>query len=214
MTLPVPQNVIDEFAYLEDASKQPPLADTSVTRSGVIRFTFPNTITVGSVKAIRAQDIVAWNIILTNKWQRPIYFAVTCTLDSKIGLERYFRMDGLAERLVPFRAPSNGRIIVDTILAANIFNSPAGFSKTFQRGYKYRGLNDSTVYYDDNVMRLMSNYRNAFLRLAMYHLNLTRNNAKAVEALDSMEAKIPHSVIPMDYRLLSDVANFYKYAGA
>jgi tetratricopeptide (TPR) repeat protein len=63
-------------------------------------------------------------------------------------------------------------------------------------------------------MRLMLNYRNAFLRLALYHLNLTRNNAKAVEALDSMEAKIPHSVIPMDYRLLSDVANFYRYAGA
>ena len=214
MILPVPQNVVDEFISLEDASKQPPLADTSVTRSGVIRFTLPNTITVGTVKAIRAQDIVTWNIISTNKWQRPIYFAVTCTPDSKIGLEHYFRMDGLASRLVPIQAASSEGIIVDTILAANLYHSPSGYSKTFQRGYKYRGLNNSAVYYDDNVTRLIFNYRNAFLRLAMHHLNLTHNNAKAIEALDSMESKIPHSIIPMDNRLLSDVANFYKYAGA
>ena len=214
MILPVPQNVVNEFIYLEDALKQSPLVDTSVTRSGIIRFIFPNTIMAGSVKAIRAQDIVAWNIISTNKWQRPIYFAVTCTLDSKIGLERYFRMDGLAARLVPVQAQNNEGIIVDTILAANLYNSPSGYSKTFRRGYKYRGLNDSTVYYDENVTRLTLNYRNAFLRLAMYHLNITHDSVKAREALDSMEARIPHSVLPIDNRLLYDVANFYKYAGA
>ena len=200
--------------YLEEASKQSPFADTSVTSSGIIRFTFPNTITAGSVKAIRVQDIVTWNIISTNRWQRPIYFAVTCSPDSKIGLERYFRMDGLAARLVPIQAPSSEGIIVDTILAPNLYNSPAGYSKTFQRGYKYRGLADNTVYYDENVAHLTSNYRNAFLRLAMYHLSLTHDNAKALAALDSMEAKIPHNVIPIDYRLLYDMANFYRYAGA
>jgi len=213
MILPVPQNVVNEFIYLEDALKQLPLVDTSVTRSGIIRFTFPNTIMAGSVKAIRAQDIVTWNIISTNKWQRPIYFAVTCTLDSKIGLERYFRMDGLAARLVPIQAQNNEGIIVDTILATNLYNSPSGYSKTFQRGYKYRGLNDSTVYYDENVTRLMLNYRNAFLRLAMYHLNITHDSAKAREALDWMEVRIPQSVFPIDNRLLYNVANFYKYAG-
>ena len=59
----------------------------------------------------------------------------------------------------------------------------------------------------------MLNYRNAFLRLAMYHLNITHDSGKAREALDSMEAKIPHTIIPMDYRLLVRCSNFYKYAG-
>ena len=212
MTLPVPQNVVNEFIYLEDVLKQSPLVDTSVTRSGVIRFIFPNTITVHSVKAIRVQDIVVWNIISTNKWERPIYFAVTCPLDSKIGLEHYLRTDGLAARLVPIHAPSTEGIIDDTILAANLYNSPSGFSKTFQRGYKFRGLNNSAVYYDENVALMVSNYRNAFLRLAKHHLSLTHNDEKTIEALDSMEAKIPHNVIPIDYRLLYDVANFYKHA--
>jgi hypothetical protein len=214
MKLDVPQSVINQYNATGDATQQGSLIDTSVVRTGQIRFTFPNTMTFGTVKAIRVQDIMAWDIISTNRWQRPIYFAVTSTPDSKIGLEKYFRMDGLAMKLVPIRTQSDEGMIVDTILSANLFNSPAGYSKTFRRGYKYRGLNDSTVYYDENVTRLTMNYRNAFLRLALYHLNQSHNFAKATEALDSMEAKIPHSVMPMDYRLMYDVSNFYNYAGA
>jgi hypothetical protein len=213
MKLDVPQSVINQYNVSGDATQQATLIDTSVVRSGQIRFTFPNTMTFGSVKAIRVQDIMAWDIISTTRWQRPIYFAVTSTPDSKIGLERYFRMDGLAMKLVPIRAPSDEGIIVDSILAANLLNTPAGYSKTFQRGYKYRGLNNPTVYYDENVTRLTMNYRNAFLRLALYYLNQTHNFAKAIEVLDSMEVKIPHGVMPMDYRLMYDVANFYNYAG-
>jgi len=52
------------------------------------------------------------------------------------------------------------------------------------------------------------------LRLSLHYLNQDHQNAKALEALDSMESKIPERVIPMDYRVLYDVANFYRYAGA
>ncbi|MGA7161342.1 MAG: DUF2723 domain-containing protein [Bacteroidota bacterium] len=213
MTLPVPPNTAAENAYMNDSTPRAFVSDTSAGGAGAIRFIFPSTMTVGSVKAIRVQDIVTWNIISTNKWQRPIYFAVTCSSDSKIGLNRYFRMDGLAMKLVPVQAPSDQGIVVDTILTANLYNSPAGYSKTFQRGYKYRGLNDSSVYYDENATRLMTNYRNAFLKLALENLTRSHNYTKAAEALDSMESKIPHKVIPMDYRLLYEVANFYSHAG-
>ena len=214
MALRVPQDVVLQYSSTSDVSKQYPVLDTSVTNSGVIRFTFPNTVTFGDVKAIRVQDIITWDILLTNKWQRPIYFAVTSTPDCKIGLDRYFRMDGLAMKLIPITAPTDEGIIVDSILATSLYDSPAGFSKTFRRGYKYRGLNDSTVYFDENVSRLTMNYRNAFLRLSLHYLNQEQNSAKALQALDSMESKIPRRVIPMDYRVLYDVANFYKYAGA
>ena len=213
MALPVPQSAVNQFVALGDASKQTSLIDTSITNSGVIRFTFPNTMTFGNVKAIRVQDIITWDIISTNRWQRPIYFAVTSTPDSKIGLDKYFRMDGLAMKLIPVASQSEEGIIVDTILASNLYNSPAGFSKTFQRGYKYRGLGDSTIYFDENVTRLTMNYRNAFLRLALYYINQAHDNPKAIAALDSMESKIPRHVTPIDYRLEYDVANFYNYAG-
>jgi hypothetical protein len=174
----------------------------------------PYTMTFGTIKAIRVQDIVTFDIIMTNKWERPIYFAVTSTPDSKLGLEKYFRMDGLAMKMVPFQSPTDEGLIVDSILSANLYNTPKTPSKTFQRGYMFRGLANKNVYYDENVTRLVMNYRNSFLRLALHHLNETKNYAKATAALDSMEVKVPSSVIPMDYRIMYDVANFYHFAGA
>lgn len=40
-------------------------------------------------------------IIEANKWERPVYFAVTCSEDSKIGLSDYLKMEGMALKLVP-----------------------------------------------------------------------------------------------------------------
>jgi Protein O-mannosyl-transferase TMEM260-like len=213
MSLDVPRSTVDQFSKYEDEATHSTFVDTSIAHSGKINFVFPYTITFGNIKAIRVQDIATWDIISSNQWKRPIYFAVTSTPDSKIGLDKYFEMDGLAMKMVPYQAPTDEGIIVDSILTKNLYDSPAGFFRTFHRGYKYRDLRDSSVYYDENVTRMIMNYRNAFLRLALYHLNETHDNAQAITALDSMESKIPHSVIPMDYRLMFDVSNFYNYAG-
>ncbi|MGE5314373.1 MAG: DUF2723 domain-containing protein [Acidobacteriota bacterium] len=214
MELPVPASVISQYKLSKDIASQAVFPDSGRGTGGVIKFTMPYTMTFGQIKAIRVQDIITYDIIMTNKWERPIYFAVTSTPDSKLGLDRYFRMDGLAMKMVPFQTPSDEGLIVDSILAANLYNTPKVPSKTFQRGYLFRGLNNPNVYYDENVTRLVMNYRNSFLRLALHHLNDTKDNARAVAALDSMESKIPSEVIPMDYRVMYDVANFYHFAGA
>jgi hypothetical protein len=214
MELPVPQSVINQARVSTDVNAAVVFPDSGKGNGGVIKFTMPYTMTFGTIKAIRVQDIVTFDIIMTNKWQRPIYFAVTSTPDSKLGLEKYFRMDGLAMKMVPFQSQNDEGVIVDSILSANLYNTPKIPSKTFQRGYMFRGLNNPKVYYDENVTRLVMNYRNSFLRLALHHLNNTKNFPKAVAALDSMEAKVPSSVIPMDYRIMYDVANFYHFAGA
>jgi hypothetical protein len=40
-------------------------------------------------------------IVEANNWERPIYFAVTCSDDSRIGLGDYLKMEGMAFRVVP-----------------------------------------------------------------------------------------------------------------
>ena len=49
------------------------------------------TLNFGNVKAIRVQDIMVKEIVESNIWERPIYFAVTCSEDSKIGLDDYLK---------------------------------------------------------------------------------------------------------------------------
>ncbi|MFA6455817.1 MAG: DUF2723 domain-containing protein [Bacteroidota bacterium] len=219
MTIPVPANVMKEYEQFSDRPKQPQIKNDTSAKSGVIRFVLPNTMQFPQpggqvIKAIRAQDIMAYDIILSNNWVRPIYMAVTSTPDSKIGLDRYFRMDGLAMKLIPYPAPSDDGVIDPNILSANLLNVPAEPSLTFRRGYRYRGLQDSTVHYDENVVRLAMNYRNAFMRLALHYINVARDNAKAVETLDAMMVKLPSSVLPLDYRVEYDITNFYQFAGA
>jgi hypothetical protein len=41
------------------------------------------------------------DIIFANQWKRPVYFAVTCSPDSKIGLDEYLWFHGLAWRMEP-----------------------------------------------------------------------------------------------------------------
>ncbi|MDD8019164.1 MAG: DUF2723 domain-containing protein [Bacteroidota bacterium] len=215
MTLPVPGNVMREFEmYNSDKTARPKFPVDTAAKEGEIKFTLPNTMQFGTVKAIRAQDIMAYDIIRTNNWERPIYFAVTSTPDSKIGLDRYFRMDGLAMKLIPYPTPSDEGVIDPKILSANLLNVPDHPSKTFERGYLYRGLKDSTVHYDENVTRLAMNYRNAFMRLALFYINTTHENAKAIAVLDSMVVKFPSNVLPLDYRIEFDITNFYFFTGA
>ena len=60
---------------------------------------------------------------------------------------------------------------------------------------------------------LTLNYRYGFMRLASYYA-MHGDTTQAVATLDSMEARIPVECIPMNYKVLSDVARMYFSMGA
>ncbi len=190
------------------------ITDTAITNKGKISWKMDPTVNFGSIKAVRAQDIVAMDIIRANINERPIYFAVTTPENSKIGLDDYLVMEGLAYRVVPKKNKYHYGSVDPKIMWEQLMDEPKGFSKSYKPGFKFRGLNDSTIFMDDNHKRLTLNYRNAYLQLANYYLNKgARDSSKVIEILDKMEEKIPEEIIPMDYRLLYQVASFYLQAG-
>ena len=189
------------------------VTDTSVINKGKIEWTMKNTLTFGTVKAIKAQDITVLSMIMANQFERPIYFAVTVSDDSRIGLNSYMQMEGMAYRLTPKKGPRNTEYINEKIMREDLFNEPSGYSKTYQPGFKFRGLNDPSIFLNDNHKRLVQNYRNSFMRLALYYLYQTRNYKMVVNTLNEMEKKIPRNIIPIDYRLLHDIASIYSEAG-
>jgi hypothetical protein len=134
---------------------------------------------------------------------------VTVSPDSKIGLDNYLWFHGLAWRVEPRPALDQDKALDPDILEANLFNEPQAFSTTPQYGYKWRNIANPRVFFDENTSRLMINYRSAFIRLALYHTNITKDNAKAISSLDRMEALIPRSKVPMGWELSSDIASFY-----
>ena len=202
-----------ELAVPKEAIERYGVTDTAILRAGKITYTINPTLDFGGVKGIRVQDIMIQDIVSTNAWKRPVYFAVTVSPDSKIGLDEYLWFHGLAWRLEPRKASDQDRSLDVGILTANLFNEPRGFSKTPQYGYKWRGLNDPGVFFDENTQRLTVNYRSAFIRLALFYTNVQHDNVKSVAALDRMEQIIPRSKVPMGWELESDVASFYFRLG-
>ncbi len=51
-------------------------------------------------------QLAIMDIIASNLWDRPIYWAVTCREDRLMGLEDYLQLEGLGLRLVPFKGRS------------------------------------------------------------------------------------------------------------
>ncbi len=201
--LPVPDEVIRMYD----------VQDTAVIHRKAISFRMDHTLQFGNVRGLRVQDVMVYDIVRTFNWQRPIYFAMTVSDDGKIGLRDYLQWDGLAFKLTPKRGASFWSNLNYERMRAQLFTDRDEPVKEPAVGFLWRGLRDSTVYYDDDARRMMVNYRGVFLSLAIYDLNALNQPEKVTEVLDRMEHLIPRRVLPMDYRMKFNVANYYEFAG-
>ncbi|MFI5236595.1 MAG: protein O-mannosyl-transferase family [Ignavibacteriales bacterium] len=187
------------------------IKDTTIIKSGKMTWKMPNTLTFGEVKAIRVQDIMVKEIIEANNWERPIYFAVTCSDDSKIGLQEYLKMEGMTFKLVPEKRTPGREFVNEELLQEQLSGNTIS-SVDFKPGFRFTGLNDPTIFFDENHKRMIQNYRNAFMRLAVFYKS-SGNNQGVVSTLNDMNEKLPYKNLGMDNGLLFEVANLYLESG-
>ena len=130
---------------------------------------------------LRVQDFMILNILSTNKFQKPLYFAVTTSDQNRLdGLKNYQRMDGLLFKITTI---PNWRMDPD-LLYDNLINK-----------FRYRNLNNPDVYYDENVIGLLQNYRSAFFQLASHYLS-NQQRDKFSEVMKKLYEIMPPQVIP------------------
>ncbi|OVE79083.1 hypothetical protein BVY01_03485 [bacterium I07] len=183
---------------LSDLQKENPaltLADIPQRMTFSVAPTYPTN----NPQVIRVQDIMVLQIIEANRWKRPVYFAVTVSQDNMIGLNQFLRMDGLAYRVTPF--PTTREIEPET-LKTHLLDK-----------FQYRGLGDESVYFNTNIVKLLQNYRSAFIQLVRYYIEQGEIEA-ASKMLDEMSRKIPAQHIPYSHeRLAVLVAELYNRVG-
>ena len=214
MKIPVPESAYKEH-NLYDAENKDSVYEISQSPNanpGNIAWMMKNTTSYGNIPVVRIQDIVVLDFIKSNNWERPIYFAVTCSDNSRLGLDEYLQMEGMAFRLVPQKRESSAYYVNQKVMRDQLFNNPEGYNRNYQAGFKFRGLNDPSIFLNNNHQRLAQNYRNSFLRLAISYLD-DGKKSDAITTLDKMEEKLPHKIIDMRYELLSDLATLYSSAG-
>lgn len=210
VTIPPPSDKSSQ--NISDLFTQYTVSDTSGFSPEGITFKMSPTLNFGQVQAVRVQDIMVKEIVEANLWERPIYFAVTVSEDSKIGMNEYLRMEGMATRVVPERRGSTAEFVNEEIMRKQLFTSVDGYNKDYQPGFKFRGLNNSDIFFDENHTRMTQNYRNAYMQLAAQYINKSKNNL-ALETLDKMDEQLPRKTLPMQLGLLYEIGNLYHSAG-
>jgi hypothetical protein len=193
VTLNIPKSAGERFAHEFQNKYQ----DRPISIPEKISFEVNPTLNTPYGSVLRVQDYMILRIINNNKWKKPIYFAVTVAKKNMLGgLQDYLRMDGLALKLVPY---TSWRI------------SPENLERNLTEVYKYRGLQDPSVYYDNNILGLLQNYRTAYLQVSEYHAR-SKNIDKVKTLMADMEKNIPSSVIPWTNKYLKLIRDSYSLA--
>jgi hypothetical protein len=198
-------------AYPDSMQTNPDLPDK-------ITISVPPTIRQQSgnqvITAVKANDLLLIDIIKANNWERPIYFSVTVSEDYYIGLSEYLVLEGMAQRVVPFKTAGDPAVAINQeVMRESLFNKPTEPSATPEYGFLLRNLDDPGIFFNEDQERMIQTFRTLYLRLAYSYSSDSAKFALANETLDIMEQRIPKEVIPMDYRIQYDIAILYDRIG-
>ena len=149
-------------------------------------------------------ELMILDLLATNNWKRPIYFAITVGSESYMNLEEYFQLEGLAYRLVPLKGGEDdlgqrGRVET-SIMYDNMMNK-----------FKWGNMPDPDVYLDENNLRMTMNFRNNFARLADALLQEGKRDS-AIAALDRCVEVMPDANVPYNIFMIRIIENYYKAA--
>ncbi len=104
---------------------------------------------------LQTQDKMILHLLERNMWLRPIYFANTVSRSGQLGMENYFQFEGKAFRVMPLRRDGGPFGYVDPEVHANRLGN-----------FQFNRWNSPRVYFDENVRRMLGNYRYGFTQLA------------------------------------------------
>ncbi len=150
---------------------------------------------------VQKNHLMVLDLLATNNWKRPVYFAITTGGDSYIGLEDYFQLQGLAYRLVPVETKNiDGQTgsINTKVMYDNLMNK-----------FKWGNIQDPHVYLNQDNMRMIMNLRNNFARLANA-LIIQGKKDSAIAVCDRCIKVMPEKTIPYDYFVLPISETYYK----
>jgi hypothetical protein len=185
------------------AGKVVPASD-SARIADVLRFNLGDDQTYIVKDQLAMLDIVASNL-----WERPIYWAVTCREDRLLGLQDYLQLEGLALRLVPIQTPSSmdqygilgsGRVAAD-IAYDNIMNT-----------WRWGNFDKERLFVDRSYMPSLQTMRVAFIRICR-DLTIQGKNDKAVALADRYFEAFPDFNFTYD-QFSALMADVYSRAGA
>jgi hypothetical protein len=141
------------------------------------------------------------DLLATNNWERPIYYAITVSEDNYLNLASHFQMEGMAYRVVPITSEGDA-------FGRGSINSDVMYDNMVNK-FRWGGVENPDVYLDENVTRMLGNYRSTFARLAIQLINENKRDS-ARKTLDKCLEVIPDTTVPFNIYNLLLIDAFYR----
>lgn len=142
----------------------------------------------------RVQDDMILDIIRTNMWKRPVYFAITVSRDGQLNMQNYFYLEGQAYRVIPKKHNDNQGKVLTQVHGQRL------------DGFRFREVNNPKAYFDENIRRMMETYRELYSN-QVSTLIAEGKQAEAVEWLKKGEQNVP-----FNSNLMYDATTMVRYA--
>jgi tetratricopeptide (TPR) repeat protein len=184
-----------EVAYIPTKNMSLKVDSLKVCNNGTV----PSYLTDRVVKAITWQikkgtlyknDLMLLDLIATNNWERPIYFASPSSVSDFINIEDYCYLEGSVYRLIPVKGDNRrGGVLTDETYDA------------MMNKFAYGNLNDKRVYVDKESYGMALYMRNNFARLAQGLISEGKKD-KALKVLDKGIEMFPDYAVPYDLYMI------------
>ena len=138
------------------------------------------------------------NMIETNRWQRPICFSLGCHPPFLAGLDSYFQLYGLVNRLLPVKT-------TNSILQI----SPQKVEQILLNPQNVKDFADVQLHDMPRVSNILFNYYIALYRLAM-HYKEQNQLAKVEKIADYMKTHFSEDIFPRGRGLMQKMGELAK----
>ncbi|MBB3188500.1 protein O-mannosyl-transferase family [Microbacter margulisiae] len=171
-----------------------------VLRTHTVDSTLANQIVPEMNITLRRQvtkaDMMILDMLQTNHWKRPIYFANTVGNDMYLGLSNYFQQEGIAQRIVPIWKDGGS------------VNTKAMYDNMMHK-FRWGDIQNPKVYLDENILRMCTTFRMQFGVLAEGLIAENKRDS-ALQVLNYAMKVIPPTTVPNDYFSTFLAGSYYE----
>lgn len=152
-------------------------------------------------------DAAILDIINSNLWERPIYFAVTCQQSSMLGIQQYTQLEGLALRIVPKKSAGDSMygMIGNGDCASDIIY------ENIMEKFAWGGFDKKKLFVDRSYTPSVQTTKVLMLR-ACADLLAKGKKDECVDLLDKHFEAFPHMNFPYDNNTMAYLS-MYAQAG-
>ena len=142
------------------------------------------------------------DIIGTNNFERPIYYAYSVSDENYLGLNNYFRNEALAYKLTPIKTENDNPYVTGMVNSDILYNRLFEKLKFAKKTYQTKNLSS-------DQKRVVNSYRSLFSTLSS-QLVLEQKNEKANEVMDYCLDLFPQEFAPYSYFILDFIKNYFR----